>query len=109
MISEERRKEIDEEVAKVFGADFVRKANELPEERTWCCWVLSECEVLRAMVDAKLESVGIVISDENREAFIKEVVDKFKDALSIMAAEWEAELKVCVDEVVKDWREKGLE
>ena len=87
----------------------VKKVNELPEERTWCCWVLSECEVLRAMVDAKLEGFGIVIGDENREEFIKEVVDKFKDALSIMGEEWEAELKVCVDEVIIDWREKGLE
>ena len=51
MLSEERRKEIDKEFAKVFGADFVRKVNELPDERIWCCWTLSMCEVLKAIND----------------------------------------------------------
>lgn len=32
MLSEKRREEIDNEFANVFGADFVKKVNELPDE-----------------------------------------------------------------------------
>lgn len=114
MISDEKRKEIDEEFAKILGADFVMKVNKLPDERTWCCWVLSECEILKAMADVGTrvsmhpitpESFGFAVSDDNRELFIKEVVDKFKDALSIMAEEWEAELRGCVSDVFEDWQD----
>lgn len=105
MLSEKRRDELDNEFAKVFGADFVKSVNKLPEERTWCCWVLSESEVLKAIKDVGVpESYGIAVSEENRERFIKDVVDKFKGALSIMAEEWGYELKVCVTDVIDDWK-----
>ena len=107
MISEKRREEIEEEFAKVFGADFVRKVNELPEERTFCCWTLSECEILKAISDVGVpDSLGLAVSDDNREQFIHDVVDKFKDVLSIMGEEWETELKGCVQYVIDDWRDK---
>ena len=99
MLSEKRREEIDNEFANVFGVDFVKNVNKLLEERTWCCWTLSESEVLKAIKD-----VGV--GDDNREEFIKDVVDKFKDALSIMAEEWEQELNECVKDVVEDWQDK---
>ena len=106
MLSEKRQEKIDEEFAKVFGADFVKKVNELPDERTWCCWVLSECEILKAMTDVGIpESFGLDIIDDNRELFIKDVVDKFKDALSYIAEEWEVELKGCVNNTIEDWQD----
>ena len=37
------------------------------------------------------------------------MVDKFKDALSMMAEEWEAELKGCVQDVVEDWQDRDNE
>ena len=104
MLSDKRREEIDKEFAKVFGADFVASVNKLPEERTWCCWTLSMCEVLKAINDVGVpEGLGLAVSEDNREEFIKDVVDKFNNALSIMAEEWEAELKECVQDVVEDW------
>ena len=110
MLSEKRREEIDEEFAKVFGVDFVQKVNKLSEERTWCCWTLSMCEVLKATNNIVVpESLGLAVSDDNREAFIKEVVDKFQDALSIMGEEWETELERCVQDVINDWQERDEE
>ena len=107
MLSDKRREEIDNEFAKVFGADFVQKVNKLPEERTWCCWVLSECEVLKAISAVGIpEKLGLVVSDDNREEFIKDVVDKFKDALSVMAEEWGQELSRCVSDVIGDWQDR---
>ncbi len=107
MLSEKRRKEIDEEFAKIFGADFVQKLNELPEERTFCCWELSMCEILKAANDVGVpDSLGLAVSDDNREQFIHDVVDKFKDALSIMAEEWEYSLMGCVNDVIVDWQDK---
>lgn len=108
MISEKRREELNNEFAKVFGVDFVRKVNELPEERTFCCWELSMCEILKAINDVGVpDSLGLVVSDDNREQFIHDVVDKFKDALSIMGEEWETELKECVQDVIDDWQDRG--
>lgn len=107
MLSEKRRDELDNEFAKVFGADFVQKVNKLPEERTWCCWVLSECEVLKAIKDVGVpESYGLAISDENREAFIETVVSGFKDALSYIVEEWEVELRGCVNNAIEQWQDK---
>lgn len=106
MMSDEKQKEIDKEFAKVYGADFVRMVNEPPDERTWCCWVLSECEILKAMADVEIpKSFGFAVCDDSREIFIKEVVDKFKDALSMMAEEWEVELRGCVNDVIEDWQD----
>ena len=103
MLSDKRREEIDKEFAKVFGADFMKKVNELPEERTWCCWTLSMSEVLKATNNIVVpESLGLAVSDDNREEFIKDVVDKFKDALSIMGEEWETELERCVQDVIEE-------
>ncbi len=110
MMSDEKKKEIDEEFAKILGADFVASVNKLPEERTFCCWTLSMCEVLKAIDDVGVpESFGLAVSDDNKEAFIKDVVDKFKDVLSIMAEEWEYELKGCVTDVIGDWQDRGEE
>lgn len=106
MLSEKRREEIDEEFAKVFGVGFVKKVNKFHKERTFCCWTLSMCEILKAANDVGVpDSFGLAVSDDNRKQFIHDVVDKFKDALSIMAEEWETELKGCVQNVIEDWQD----
>lgn len=107
MLSEKRQEEIDNEFAKVFGADFVQKINDLPEEKTFCCWTLSMCEILKAANDVGVsDNLGLAVSDDNREQFIHDVVDKFKDVLSIMGEEWEFELKGCVQDVIDDWQDR---
>lgn len=76
-------------------------------DRKWCCWTLSEEEVLKAMKDVGVpESYGLDKSDDNRESFVCDVVDRFKDALSVMGEEWEDELEVCVDDVVDAWQDR---
>lgn len=106
MTTKKRPEKIDKDVAKVFGEDFAKKISEPHEERTWCCWVLSESELIRAVKEVGIpENFGLAVSNENREAFIEEIARRFKDALSMMAEEWENELRGCVNDTVEDWKE----
>jgi hypothetical protein len=75
--------------------------------KTWCCWILSEEEILKAMKDYGIPHPDIPDrSGGNKEDFIEEIASEFKDALSIMGEEWEKSLRGCVENVVKTWKDR---
>lgn len=74
--------------------------------RKWCCWVLDEEEILHAMKGVVPESYGLEVSDDNKRTFVDDVAEKFKDALSTIADDWEYELGGCVNDVIETWQDR---
>lgn len=93
----------------IFGTGEVNNPYSMRAEggRVWCCWMLDEEELLKAMKDAGVpDSLGLEVSVDNKEEFMRDVVQRFKDALSIMADEWENELRGCVIDVIEQWQDR---
>ncbi len=63
------------------------------KEQTWCCWVLDREEIERAVK----EICGS--SEEINEGEVQQIVEDFKDAISIAFEDWEESLKEIVQNV----------
>ncbi len=75
--------------------------------RVWCCWLLDEEEILHAMEEVEVPvSLGLDVSDDNKEAFIGEVIERFKNSLSTIFDEWEDDLMNCVIDTVESWQDR---
>ncbi|MDD3474427.1 MAG: hypothetical protein PHP08_00805 [Candidatus Dojkabacteria bacterium] len=67
--------------------------------RKWCCWELDEEEIyhiLGGIITSK-NPVGLLTDDE-----ICEIVENFRDRLSIVFEEWESNLEEIVKNVIRE-------
>ncbi len=80
-----------------------RKEEKTKEYRTWCCWNLDEEEIYHVLGDIinSKNPVGLLSEDE-----IQEIVEDFKDRLSIAFEEWEENLKEVVENIIGERKKK---
>lgn len=75
-------------------------------EDEWCCWMLSRKEILRAAEEVLGENyAGRGMTEDE----IHQIVEDFKDKLSIMAEEWEEALKEAVKNNIIENYERAMD
>ena len=101
---------IREAYESIFNKDDEKKDEKKDE---WCCYVLSKEEIEKVMIDIfndssteEIQKIGIFESEDKKEEFIKDVVDRFKKCLHSSFDDWENIISSCIIEVSKDWKSK---